>query len=353
LITKNPYHDYDASGNCYPNDIWFPRTCALEGVYDDYGRIEYTGPKEIEDFVLKEFDDLIELEQGENQYHEQATNKGMAFLELQDWMHDSRVVVNGGTKWNSDELHKLPVGYCMAHEDIYQDLLQAAERGGYHGRPLDLMTKHLKELEGSDAEEDERLERWLKDFENGDSSFDSVEDIKRVVKRLSRGNDLGIITLDGFAGGIPGQKTSGRQWLQFGEELIRSGKTVDDELVKRVIQDTDDQCAFDGVMNAMRLSWHPSFSKMQHNESDLVRVWINAISNRLDEHDAKLAEWKREEEEWLKKYEAEEAKKKAARKKRAKKKTTKKRTKKKTTKKVAKKRKVAKKKVKKRVTKRA
>lgn len=249
LITKNPCYNYAAAGNCYPNDIWFPRTCALEGVYDDYGRIMYTGPQEIIKFILKEFDDLIELEQSS---YEQATHKGMTFLELQDWMHDSIVIVNGGKKWQSDEILELPVGYCMAHEEVYHDLLASAGRN--NPRPQDLMTKHLQELDG-------HLRR----------------DADSII--------LGVV-----AEGLPDQKTARRQWLKLGEELVRAGNAVDSKIVKRVIQDLDDQCAFDGMMTAMRFSWHPSFSKTQYNEVDLVRVWIKSISKYLDKYEQKLAE---------------------------------------------------------------
>jgi hypothetical protein len=117
------------NGTCYNNELWAPRTCAIKATYDDYGGVIGAGPEWYIDLVMDRFrKDIIEQEQGENEYHDHAVKKddlvGMdGFYKLLDLCQESRAYVSGqlgaifsGPDW-------LGVGFVMVHEFAYQKMI--------------------------------------------------------------------------------------------------------------------------------------------------------------------------------------------------------------------------------------
>lgn len=308
LITRNPYAGVSASGGCYSNDQWFPRSPALQGEYDDYGNIRYTGPQEYMDFILKQFDeDMIELDEGDNPYHEQATSKnGMTFDDLQSWMGDNRIVVHGGRSMNIDrsdpqkpkatpgDVRRLVVGFCMCHEVVYQDLVKSVRenRKSYYysdggDTPSQIFAKHLAGLRANDKKLKEKLDKALKSFEAGDSHYENKEDLMESVTLCGGWMErelLKSITHEGYAGGPPiNMISTAKTLLAMAEDHVRKNKKgeVDKKFLKRIIKDADDQKLFSCAIGAMRMGWAPPASKGQHNEKRLVKVLIRAMEKRL------------------------------------------------------------------------
>jgi hypothetical protein len=307
LITRNPYAGVSATGGCYSNDQWFPRSPALQGTYADYGNINYTGPQEYMDFILKQFDDdLIELEEGDNRFHEQATKKGMDFDELQSMMSSSRICVHGGRKaiinqkakdpadrMKVGEIRKLIVGFCMCHEVVYQDLVKSMHenRKSYFysdggATPSQIFAKHLAGLRESDKKlaEDIKLRLDNYDFEKGDRTKEEIIESATLCSNWRSREDLKNITHEGYAGGPPiNQISAAKTLLAMAEDHVRKNKKgeTDKKLLKRIIKDADDQMLFSSAIGAMRMGWSPPASKGQHNEKRLVKVLIRAMEKRL------------------------------------------------------------------------
>lgn len=86
--------DDPCKNNCYPTAYWRPYPAYFTGKYDDYGAVEEcTGPmlNTIIEAVRK---DLIEVEQGENEYHDIPVKKADFNLELLfEANHENRLFV--------------------------------------------------------------------------------------------------------------------------------------------------------------------------------------------------------------------------------------------------------------------
>lgn len=85
----------DSGFICYSNDLWAPLTIQTYGVYDDYGQIrEEAGWHS--DYVVKVLKThLVELEQGENKYHDIAIKRDdMTFELAQEAVHEGRLYLH-------------------------------------------------------------------------------------------------------------------------------------------------------------------------------------------------------------------------------------------------------------------
>ncbi len=94
LVTANRFRD---TRPCYPTDLWFPRTLAIDAFYNDYGSFENVTKEsaQVLDAWLKGFDkDLAERGSGSNQYHDTPVTKGMSLVYLLDGMRAGRVKVH-------------------------------------------------------------------------------------------------------------------------------------------------------------------------------------------------------------------------------------------------------------------
>lgn len=108
LLVQQPHDGFV----CYATDWWKPLPIYFEGKYDDYGRAEDChGP--LLDFAIESLrDNLYELEQGENQFHDIPVNKNNFDIQLLfNACHNGRLFVHA----------------CGAHKTVYkQDKLQVS-----------------------------------------------------------------------------------------------------------------------------------------------------------------------------------------------------------------------------------
>lgn len=90
LVTEGPY---DKAG-VTENDLWFVRTFALRGTYDDYGRVENIAPGPAKDLWLAGLRlDLRKRGTGNNSYHDVPVDRGMPLEELLEAIQKRRLTV--------------------------------------------------------------------------------------------------------------------------------------------------------------------------------------------------------------------------------------------------------------------
>lgn len=117
------------NGTCYNNELWAPRTCAIKAIYDDYGRVAEAEPEWYINQVMDRFrKDIIEQEQGENEYHDLAVKKedlvGMdGFYKLLELCQESRAYVSGRLGFIFNGPDWLGVGFVLVHEFAYQKMI--------------------------------------------------------------------------------------------------------------------------------------------------------------------------------------------------------------------------------------
>jgi hypothetical protein len=121
---------------CYPNDLWAPITIQTYGIYDDYGRIVPVDGWHL-DYVTKIMrKHVIELEAGDNEYHDIAIKKDeLDFDLIQEAMHEGRLYVSSflhPTLQNQNIKSKnicktfsagIPVTRMMVHRFIFDELV--------------------------------------------------------------------------------------------------------------------------------------------------------------------------------------------------------------------------------------
>lgn len=120
LLTRNPLLK-NSNAVCYPTSEWFPRVFPLNASYNDYGSVGHIDDTLGKQLWLDGFqEDLIEKEQGENEYHDVPTSKYMSFEALLNAVGVGRIFVKQATGTGS---MILPVAQAMIREDVWQDLL--------------------------------------------------------------------------------------------------------------------------------------------------------------------------------------------------------------------------------------
>jgi hypothetical protein len=89
-LNQDPYAD---SVDRY-NKVWKPRTFALRGVYDDYGRVRDLEAGPAQDLWLQAFQqDLVERGVGDNSCHDVAVSKSMTLEQILEAVSEARVLV--------------------------------------------------------------------------------------------------------------------------------------------------------------------------------------------------------------------------------------------------------------------
>ncbi len=137
LLTHSPYSLVEAkiNGNeencgegaakdgCYSTDFWFPRTIPIKAQYNDYGSVENAKLDINAEIWFDGFkQDLIELPQGKNEYHQSAVKKDMNFDQLLKNLQDGRLRVTQTGSF-CKKGRELPVCQAMIREDVYQSIL--------------------------------------------------------------------------------------------------------------------------------------------------------------------------------------------------------------------------------------
>jgi hypothetical protein len=134
---------------CYPNDLWTPLTIQTYGDYDDYGNIAAdTGwQTDYVTHVLREY--LVELEQGENEYHDIAVKRDqMDYDYAQNAIHEGRLFVAkpNWVKPSSPDVIGMPVSRMMVHRFVFDAMVDWGIEDWRHAIDLSGLVEQGMEL---------------------------------------------------------------------------------------------------------------------------------------------------------------------------------------------------------------
>ena len=122
LEQNNEYHD-----RCYSTAFWRPVWVPFYSVYDDYGGGEDSHGIGLDLLIKGLKDQLVEMDQGKNQYHDIAVKKDALddrlFFEA---VHEGRLFINGSKA-------DVPVDFVMFRMDVVNDILANFRREDYVG----------------------------------------------------------------------------------------------------------------------------------------------------------------------------------------------------------------------------
>jgi hypothetical protein len=284
VLEKNK--DYDA---CYSTGLFAPLLLPFESVYDDYGGGEDSSGPALDYIMSMIKKDLVEMEVGENQYHDiEVKKEGFGPEKFFEAVHEDRLSIQDRFRAEPTQLY-----FTMFRKDIVDDILENRRIQDYVGdgkgtcgygnnyikykfadivadiRPLlnEAMEKIAKAKEENDTPANymlyhdfegmfpyghpNKVAKWLR----GDSyRYSRIVDMKRVIRR---GLEIGTV-----------------ESINKLEELLT-------EHVKALY--------IDGFMHAARKTWIPGGHEgSQSMSGGALRLLATATINALDKE---KAEW--------------------------------------------------------------
>jgi hypothetical protein len=284
VLEKNK--DYDA---CYSTGLFAPLLLPFESVYDDYGGGEDSSGPALDYIMSMIKKDLVEMEVGENQYHDiEVKKEGFGPEKFFEAVHEDRLSIQDRFRAEPTQLY-----FTMFRKDIVDDILENRRIQDYVGdgkgtcgygnnyikykfanivadiRPLlnEAMEKIAKAKEENDTLANymlyhdfegmfpyghpNKVAKWLR----GDSyRYSRIVDMKRVIRR---GLEIGTV-----------------ESINKLEELLT-------EHVKALY--------IDGFMHAARKTWIPGGHEgSQSMSGGALRLLATATINALDKE---KAEW--------------------------------------------------------------
>jgi len=119
LIQQRPQGDH-----CYPETYWQPLIYTFDAQYDDYGGADECKGPLLERILEVIRDNLVELDIGENKYHDIAVKKtDFDVSKYFEAAHESRLFVAHDWKTN-DAFKTLSVFPLMVHKSVVKQLLE-------------------------------------------------------------------------------------------------------------------------------------------------------------------------------------------------------------------------------------
>lgn len=252
---------------CYSTSFWWPIPLPFVAKYNDYGGgqdyDENSGSLKFLMSYLK--DEMVEVEEGENQYHDIPVKRADFNTEL------FFEAVNEGRLKVMDHFKQQPrqVDFVMIRKDVADQILATRKFQKY------ISSGNYQYFSFTDLQAE--LEGILDAFSNEQPYFlDTV---------LSRGWD------DGYAGrllyGVVGHTHIGsRDILSKVKEYIDAGER---DAARELLNGMLVAAALESFMEGIRKFWAPGgFEGSQADCRDLYRIWTDAINDALTKEQA---EW--------------------------------------------------------------
>lgn len=283
LLIQRPYKDNDTiAPGCY----YLPRATPLRVKYDDCGEVypldEATQGKEFEKtliypYWIQQFQtDLVELEQGENQYHEPAATKDLTLDHLQWLLHEGRlqVSIEEASSHANEQTH-------IVRSYIREDVWQAA---------LDLVDKFIKEDDYWPKKTctlkayKENFLKLVEDFtaeQREDRYFDKEYPLYRynMINR-KKYHPLDFLAGGGYAGGIAFPFYRGireqSQWMLH--KLYKKEWSLDDPQVKELFLDLAETYLIHSFLSYINQPWQQSLYGSQESQWSLQSKFHKKLS---------------------------------------------------------------------------
>lgn len=289
VLEKNKSYDH-----CYSTSLFSPLLLPFESVYDDYGGGEDSSGPALNIIMEGLKKELVEMEVGENQYHDIAVKKeGFTPEKFFEAVHEDRMFIHYGNE------HR-PIYFTMFRKDIVDHILENRRIEDYVGgnngtiakwgdeknyiqykfadiaasvRPL--LAKMIEDTEGDKWMKSfimDRVHKYRNDFLaakylNGDSyRYSRIVDVKDYITGAV---ELGTL------------------------EAINRAEPIIIEHLKAVF--------LDGFMHASRKTWIPGGHEgSQSSSAGALRLLNAGIQKAIDAERAEwMAENEGEEEEYI------------------------------------------------------
>lgn len=268
-----------ASGHCYSNALWSPRTIQFYGRYNDYGAVEDIPENWHTAYFLKSLEtDLVDRPQGENQYHEQAVSKAdLTDLDhLQELIHDSRIILKSISMARIDGPTTRLLGHMMVLRPVFDVMVEKI-----HGWREKSFAEVL-------ADGVAFYQKMLDDI----ASIDPNDPARRwAVRRIDHKNAFSALSNEGERVDAYTIRVGIRDYKdELLEKLAEAGRPVDDPLVVDILTELAKFIVFNRNFQTLRRSWMPQAGAgSQADEHDLHRAVMQAAITCLDDKDA---EWR-------------------------------------------------------------
>ena len=295
VLEKNK--DYD---HCHSTGLFAPLLLPFESVYDDYGGGENSSGPALDYIMNMIKKDLVELEAGENQYHDiEVKREGFTPEKFFEAVHEDRLSIKSHRNAEPTQLY-----FTMMRKDIVDDILATREIQDYVG-------------DG----------KGTCDYNNNYVRYrfeDIVADIRpllnEAMEKIADAKDnptlASYMLYDGFEGMFPyGHPNKVAKWLRG--DSYRYSRIVDMKAVIRrgleigtvesinkleeILTEHVKAIYIDGFMNSARKTWIPGGHEgSQSTSGGALRLLAKATIDVLDKERAEwLADTGEDESEYL------------------------------------------------------
>lgn len=211
ILEEHPFnrtHNY-----CYPTNFWCPLPIYFEGKYDDYGGVEECHGPLMDTLIDAIRENLIEMPQGENKYHDIPVMKeGFNVEKMFEADHEGRLFVKGMGTWEHAK-PTLALRHIVIHKRVLDQLLNEFTIDNYEINP--------KTNKG-----------FNKTLTYTDFVNDALGYARQIMKRAETG-EMSVALMLGYIRTAPGKPG---EWFgrMFGSGEMRFLQTINPE---RLIQD--------------------------------------------------------------------------------------------------------------------
>lgn len=273
LLIENRLEDkseWAANGHCYANQYWTTRSIQLYGEYNDYGWFDFDDDWNSQ-FTLNAFqDDLVEMELGENKYHDiSVTKKSLDSLELVgEAIHEDRLFVHSVDLMSNKKMNRT-IGTFAVHRRVFDAIVELGIDLYSGDITVKTMMKSAKEYI------EKQREYVLSDtFSSVSFDFGIGESASNVFGGLfGRGS--------GDWGSVTGSHVLYRDKIR---SMIIAGAT-DKEFVP-ILEELSKYYIFSSAMGNLRKTWMPQAgSGSQADGLDVHKAVMNAALSRIKDYE--------------------------------------------------------------------
>jgi hypothetical protein len=258
----------DASNFCYPHDRYELLGVPFRAQYNDYGSFEdvHADDEPMLNIIINMMrDNLVEIDQGDNQYHDIEVKKANLDLELiKEAMHEGRLYIKG---WGDK---KCAVGLMMVHEHLLEEMIRTYTWTDYEHNP--------------DTDRYERVKKQM-----------SVESI---IAKISKAAEKDMSSKFGF-------EREMRRYLErvtfvssINQEFSFNQVPTHHPMYQQFIRGLAYNHVLDSFAHVLRLSYGPqSGSGSQGNDQEPYHALIGAMQSVMKKANARFGDDEEEDEE--------------------------------------------------------
>jgi hypothetical protein len=273
LIRNNLGNDGADSGDAvYIDTSWSPITLPLDVTYEDYGNFSIIDT-DMNKLILDDFQDrlrhqMVELDQGDNEYHDIKVNRdNVKWADIMSYIGERRLFTH-------KEGHY--ISFFAVNDEVYNHIIDTCDFSNWFriSSREDMTTKLHDAIEKFIEDEDEddpytykvsqtmeMTDELMTQLNRANSSEGSIDDIKVLIKYLkSRSANDVVDTLSKYGDSLP--------------DVAFPNTDIVDDLVNFVI--------FNSTMNSLHIPYHSYTYGSQSSNIKLVNNMAKKVSEITD-----------------------------------------------------------------------